>query len=95
MYTRKEQARTHVAALYNLHLTRPAWCRFSGLLTVTMSTIPDATEFEFFVGRLRGGPSIAITFIPHFVLGLDIAEADDWTEEASSGFHARASSGAT
>ena len=32
-----------------------------------MSTIPEAKEFEFFVGHLRGGPNIAVTFIPHCV----------------------------
>ena len=54
-----------------------------------MTTAQERKEFEFFVGRLRGGPTNGVTFIPHFVLGLDVTEADEWPEEVRLDFISR------
>ena len=79
-----EKARTRVPAL--LLLNRSVRCHSSRLPTIAMAATPEIKDFEFFVGRLRGGPNNGVMFIPHFVLGSDVAEADSWAEEARLDF---------
>ena len=75
-----EKARTRIAA--PLLLKRPVRCQSSRLPTLAMAASSETKDFEVFVGRLRGGPNNGVMFIPHFVLGLDVTEADSWPEEA-------------